>query len=392
MPDIETRLDDPKEKEPSFELNPMNRRNFITTSVAASTASLTVSTASAADSMRTGMIGTGNRGSYVLKLILEQPGVKVTSLCDIKPDRLDRAASIAARDNPATTKNYRELIESKDVDVVFIDTPCDLHAEMAIAALEAGKHVYCEKPVGIDAPSIARLLKAARASNRVFCVGQQMRSFGSLKAVVAQLRQGVVGEIIMLKAQRHSSNDLDHNGSSADWFFNAARSGDVINEMAVHNLDACNWLIGNHPERAAGFGGTLLWKNDPPGRTNMDGYTLSYEYPNNVKMSFTQVFFHPAGMPGGGGYFYVYGTKGAVDVDGGKFYPRERGAAPTVLFEPEKERDMPHVKAFYEAIRTGGKPPAGIEEGATAALTAILGRQAIYEKAVKNWADFHIDL
>ena len=219
-----------------------------------------------------------------------------------------------------------------------------------------------------------------------------MRSYASLKRVAERLREGIAGDIVMVKAQRHAGAGLAHDGSSADWFFDAKRSGDVINEMAVHNLDVCNWLIGSHPERAAGFGGTLIWKNDPPGRTNMDGYTLSYEYPKGVEMSFTQVFFHPSGLPGGGQYFYVYGTKGAVDVMGGKFYPRTGGGQPETIVEPGRERDDPHVAAFFDAIRTGGPPPAGIEIGATAALTAILGREAIYQKTVMNWAGFGIDI
>jgi myo-inositol 2-dehydrogenase / D-chiro-inositol 1-dehydrogenase len=87
----------------------------------------------------------------------------------------------------------------------------------------------------------------------------------------------VAGKVIMMRAWRHSSDDMDHNGLSADWFFDASRSGDLIVENAVHNLDVCNWLVNSRPDSAAGFGGTLLWKNIPPGRTNMDGYTLSYE-------------------------------------------------------------------------------------------------------------------
>jgi predicted dehydrogenase len=93
----------------------------------------------------------------------------------------------------------------------------------------------------------------------VFQAGQQMRSSGRLRALMAKLGEGMLGKIIMVKAQRHAGDDLDHNGSSADWFFNARRSGDVIVEMAVHNLDVCNWVVGSRPERAAGFGGTLLW-------------------------------------------------------------------------------------------------------------------------------------
>src|SRR5262249_45501225 len=148
----------------------------------------------------------------------------------------------------------------------------------------------------------------------VFQIGQQMRSDARLGTTIERVHQGIAGDVIMVKAHRHASDDLAHDGPSADWFFNASRSGDVIVEMSVHNLDVCNWVVNDRPERAAGFGGALLWKNEPPGRTNMDGYTLSYDYTNGVKMSYTQVFFHPRGMPNNGQYFHVYGTKGAVDL------------------------------------------------------------------------------
>ncbi|HUS07875.1 MAG TPA: Gfo/Idh/MocA family oxidoreductase, partial [Bryobacteraceae bacterium] len=289
----------------------MERRNFLKQAAAGAFAAAGTALAQPAKAeVRTAMIGVGNRGGYVLKEVLQQPGVKVVALCDLKPDRLDTAATSAARDKPDTFKDYRKLLERKDIDAVFIDTPCDMHVEMAMAAMAAGKHIYCEKPVGITPESIARLLQAAHGYKRVFCVGQQMRSFKAIQDSVKKLREGIAGDIIMVKAQRHASWDLNHTGSSAEWFFNAKRSGDVIVEMAVHNLDLCNWAIGSRPERAAGFGGTLLWKNDPPGRTNMDGYTLSYEYPNGVKMSFTQTFFHPAGLPAGGQFTNIFGTKG----------------------------------------------------------------------------------
>jgi myo-inositol 2-dehydrogenase/D-chiro-inositol 1-dehydrogenase len=340
--------------------------------------------------IRTAMIGTGNRGAWVLKEVMQQPGVKITALCDIKPARLDAAASSAARDNPATFSDYKKLLERKDIDAVFVDTPCDLHVEMAVAALKAGKHVYCEKPVGITPQSIAHLLKVGKASDRVFQVGQQMRSFSFIRQTIEKIRDGVAGDIIMVKAQRHSSWDLDHDASSADWFFNAKRSGDVIVEMAVHNLDLCNWAVGSRPERAAGFGGNLLWKNDPPGRTNMDGYTLSYEYANGVKMSFSQMFFHPSGLPAGGQFTNVYGTKGAVSLDTGQFFPLGKGAQPVLLSEPQKEEDSPHLAAFFQAIRTGSKPPADLTIGATAALTAIMGREAIYTGKIVTWGELGV--
>ena len=179
---------------------------------------------------------------------------------------------------------------------------------------------------------------------------------------------------------------------SADWFFDAKRSGDVIVEMAVHNLDVCNWILGSRPDKASGFGGVNLWVNEPPGRTSMDGYTLSYEYANGVKMSFTQVFFHPGGMPGGGQYFYVYGTKGAVDVNSSRFYPLQRGQQPQVLSSAPGRAGEPQLAAFYECVRNGTKPVADVQIAAVAALTAILGREAIHQKRVISWQDLGVDV
>ena len=120
----------------------------------------------------------------------------------------------------------------------------------------------------------------------------------------------------MVKAQRHSESDLSHTGTSADWFFDVEKSGGYLIEMSVHNLDLCNWAIGATPLKAAGFGGILLYKDDPPGRSIMDGYTLSYDYPGGVKLYFTQMVFHPKGLPGGGQFVHVYGQKGACDLMG----------------------------------------------------------------------------
>ncbi|MBI3696225.1 MAG: Gfo/Idh/MocA family oxidoreductase [Acidobacteria bacterium] len=347
----------------------MNRRQFLKNSVALAGAAAAASLAApAGEDIRTGIIGTGNRGGHLWRSLVNLDGVKMVAACDLKADRLDKALSVASRDNPTGYSDYRKLLERKDIDAVFIATPCDLHVEMAIAALQAGKHVYCEKPRGITPESIARLLKVARSSKTVLQVGQQMRYGPQLRETIAKIHEGVAGKIIMVKAQRHAGNDLDHDGPSADWFFDAKRSGDVIVEMAVHNLDVCNWAINCRPERAAGFGGVGMWVNEPPGRTSMDGYTLSYEYVNGVKMSFTQVFFHPRGLPGNGQYFYVYGTKGAVDVSGARFYPMGRGE-PQVLSTAQRLGGEPQLQAFYDCIRNGAKPVANVNIAAVAALT-----------------------
>jgi predicted dehydrogenase len=339
------------------------------------------------------MIGTGNRGSFLLQGVLRQPNAKVLALSDIKPDRLDKAASAAARDNPATYADWQRVIERKDVDAVFIATPPYLHSEMAIAAIQAGKHVYCEKPLGVTPAQVRALLDAARGSKKVFVAGQQLRSQKQLAETVRKIREGVIGDVIMVKAQRHAAADLAHDGSSGDWYFDVTKSGGYLIEQSVHNLDLCNWAIGAHPLRASGFGGILLYKNDPPGRTIFDCGSITYEYPKGVKMSFTQNVFHPASMPNGNQYVYVYGAKGAVDLmTSATLYPLASGEPPVVLAPRQQEDQFAHIAAFYDSITKGTPPPVDVTVGATAALTAILGHQAMVQEKVVNWGDLGVDV
>jgi myo-inositol 2-dehydrogenase/D-chiro-inositol 1-dehydrogenase len=338
------------------------------------------------------VIGVGNRGTGTLRGgIMQVEGLRVAALCDLKADRLDRAASMASRDNPFTTRDWKEVLTRPDVDAVHISTPCNLHVEMAIAALRAGKHVYCEKPVGITPSSIAELVQVARSTDRIIQVGQQLRSSKRFAETIQRIHDGVAGKVVMINAKRHSGDDLSHDGSSAEWFFDVTRSGDVLVEMSVHNLDLCNWIAQDRPESASGFGGTMIWQNDPPGRTNMDGYTLSYEYRNGIKLSYTQVFFHPNGMPNGGQVWSVLGTTGGVDVGTSVYYPRAKGSSPQPLVPEGKENlDQLHVGAFIEGIKTGKQPNANLQVGVNGAMTAILGREAIYRKSLLRWSDLGV--
>jgi len=340
----------------------------------------------------TGMIGVGNRGSFLLQGVLHQPNAKVIALCDIKPDRLDKAATAAVRDNPATSADWRRIIENKDVDAVFIATPPHLHSEMAIAALKAGKNVYCEKPIGITPAQVRALLDTAKGSRKVFVAGQQLRSMKQFGETVAKIHDGVIGEVIMVKAQRHAPADLDHDGTSGDWYFDVTKSGGYLIEQSVHNLDLCNWVIGSHPTRACGFGAIVFYKNDPPGRTIFDCGSITFDYPGGLKMSFTQNVFHPASMPNGGQYVYVFGAKGGVDLMTGTMYPPGRGAQPVVLSPKQQEDQFAHIAAFFDSITKGTPPPVDVKIGATAALTAILGHQAMTQEKVVTWNDLGVEV
>lgn len=371
----------------------VHRRRFLLASAAA--AAQTAWGQQAGGKVRTALIGTGNRGSYLLQGVLLQPNAEVTALCDLKPDRLDKAASAAKRDNPKTYTDWRQIIDRKDIDAVYIATPPYLHSEMAVAALKSGKNVYCEKPVGVTPEQVKAVVEAAHASKRVFTAGQQLRSQKLLADAIGKIHDGVIGEVIMIKAQRHAPADLPHDGTSGDWYFDVVKSGGYLIEQSVHNLDVCNWVLGGHPLRATGFGGIMLYKNDPPGRTIYDNGHLVYEYEKGVKMSFTQNVFHPRGMPGGNQYVYVYGTKGAVDLMGSgpaMMYPLAQGGAPVALAERTPDDPHAHIVKFYAAITQGGKNPSDITIGATAALTAILGHEAMSREKIVRWEDMGVKL
>lgn len=362
----------------------MNRRSFL----AAAPALLAQTNAQVA----TAMIGVGNRGSYLLKAVLDQPDARVVALCDNKPDRLDKAATAAAKFNPATTTDWRKIIDRRDVDAVYIATPPFLHAEMAIAALQAGKHVYCEKPIGVTPKQVSDLVKAAKASKRVFMAGQQLRSMVQLSTAVQKIRDGAIGDILFVKAQRHASADLAHDGPSADWYFNYAKSGGYLVEQSVHNLDACNWVIGQRPVRAAGFGGTSLYKNQPAGRDIYDHQSITYDYANGVKLSFTQMVFHPRKMPVGSQTISVYGSKGAVELlYSTNFYSLD-GQEQSVLAEKVEEKGDAHIRAFFDCVTKGAKSPADITVGAEAALTAILGNEVCRQGRVMTWQELGVAL
>lgn len=349
--------------------------------------------AQSGSTVATAMIGTGNRGTHVLRGVLEQPNAKVLALCDIKPDRLDNAASVAAKDNPKTYRDWKQVIDRKDIEAVFIATPPHLHAEMAVAALQAGKHVYCEKPVGVTAAQVRNVVKVAKATKRVFTAGQQLRSHLQMTEAVGKIRSGLIGDLLMVKAQRHANADLPHDGSSGDWYFDVSKSGGYLIEQSVHNLDVCNWVIGAHPTKACGFGATNLYKNDPPGRSIFDCGSMTFEYPGGVQMSFTQNVFHPRGLQGGGQLVLVYGAKGAVDLMyAATLYPMERDGKPQVIAEKREEKTHAHTTAFYDAITKGGPNPADLTVGATAALTAILGHEAMTRQKVVTWTELGVEV
>jgi myo-inositol 2-dehydrogenase / D-chiro-inositol 1-dehydrogenase len=364
-----------------YSMRPTQRREFLLGSAAVLINS--VQSAAAEREVRSAMIGIGKRGSALLAQVLQQPAVKVTAICDTDAKARDAAQTAARRDNPRSFTDYRQVLERDDVDAVFVATPCYLHAEMAAACLEAGKYVYCEKPLGITPEQVDRVLKAAARSKTFLQIGQQLRYVQSLRDVIRKIHQDkVLGDTFVIKAQRHSTP------VSAT----AERSGDLIVENAVHNLDMCNWVADSHPVSAYGHGKKYFPNPIPAGTQMMDGFSVEYIYENDVHLDYSQLYMHPKLLKElrGGQWYLVFGSKGTVNLTDGVLYPLESGE-PVQLIRPEDRGERENATSeFYACIRENRKPIADIKIAATAALTAILGREAIYKRRSVNWDDLGV--
>ncbi len=359
------------------------------------------------DSLRFGMIGVGKRGNAHLTRLVERSDVTVGAVCDTDPSARDTAQSAAQADDPRSYADYRELLRQEDIDAVLIATPCYLHAEMSAAALEAGKHVFCEKPLAISADQVKLVLDAARKSNAVFQIGQQSRSSPHMQGVVREIHEsGLIGTPLVIKAQRHSTPSRPgtrREGGSGQqrrfpgWYNDVELSGDLIVENSIHNLDVCNWLAGSRPVSVYGHGKRYLPEPMPAGTVMMDGFSVEYIYNNDMHLDYSQLYLHPRALKilPNGMWFVIYGERGTIELDYSSwtFYdiygdsePVEHKGVEVLDLTEEAHND------FVRAIRENRRPIADIEVAATAALTSIMGREAIYQRRMVTWDEMGVTL
>jgi myo-inositol 2-dehydrogenase/D-chiro-inositol 1-dehydrogenase len=373
-----------------------DRRLFLKGSAAALAA--TALRAQPAQEIRTALVGAGLRGSSLLRQVMEQDNVKVTGICDIDPEARDKALSAAARDNPKSYTDYRKVLEQKDVDAVFVATPCDLHAEMAAACLEAGKYVYCEKPLGVTPEQVALALKAARRSKVFLQIGQQLRYYPGVREAIRQVQEvKVIGQPFVIKAQRHSTpTPPGKERQRPAWYLDVKRSGNLIVENAVHNLDVCNWVAGSRPVSAFGHGKKYLPPPPVPAtQAMMDGFSVMYVYENDMHLDYSQLYLHPRNLKELTNYqwYLIFGEKGTLNLSKGLLYEMQESGEPReVVPESVREDRENALSEFFACIREKRKPFADIKVGATAALTAIMGREAIYRGRSVTWKEMGVEV
>src|SRR5262249_10253046 len=401
------------------------RRDFVKTTAAAGAGLLIVPAATAFgsaanSSLGLGIIGCGGRGNYDGEEFVKNTDVRVTALADMFEDRV--LSTRASFDKKAEEKGrakisdsnlfkgpraYEKLLQSKDVDLVLITSPPYFHPEHLEAAVNAGKHAYCEKPVATDVQGCQRVIAAGKkAQGKVSIhIGFQKRYDEGYRGMIERIHAGDIGDII-LGQTFYYTNDLDRKNKPGtsdlearirNWVFDRALSGDILVEQNIHILDVVNWALKTHPVKAQGVCGRALRKEVegvPADYLCSDHFILTYTYPSavgDVHISFNSNQFKNKGYRQSGERFF--GSKGASDS-------LQSGPATISLNQVQEGQKVADkidtgkvdldvavgtkMKALVESIKSG-KFDNQCEQGADTTLTVILGRMAAYSGKEVTW-------
>jgi predicted dehydrogenase len=337
-----------------------------------------------------GVIGTGGMGTHHVSQLAARKDIEVAFLCDVDQNRLASAAQIVATASgkaPRVVKDLRETLDDRSVDAVFIATPDHWHTPAALLALDAGKHVYVEKPCSHNIREGRLLVEAARRTGKLLQVGTQSRSTAFVKEAVERIRGGEIGEVIVAKAWNSQLRSTIGKTQPSDppsnldfdlwlgptpkapyrsnmlpgiwrWWYDYG-CGDIGND-GVHDIDVACWGLGvtTHPSRIACLGGKCFFDDD---QQFPDTQYSIFEYPADGKTSqkkqliFEQRIWSPYVQEGYENGVAFYGTKGLLIIGhsvGWKLY----GPLNKLVAEKTGSADLAaHHQNFLDSIRGSAK-------------------------------------
>lgn len=390
-----------------------SRRNFIrqSSSALAATAFLPAfSRPVQRDIIRIGIIGMGSRGTGLATLLKKISGFKVIACCDLLAQNLNTGIKSAAPDAKPYTE-YRRLLEDRSIDAVIIATPLYLHASMAVAALEAGKHVYLEKSMTYSIDEALLLTQLVNDhKSLVFQVGYQYRYYGLYKKVKEIIRQNWLGKVTHVECQynRNSNwrNPVADPGQERiiNWRMYKEFCGGPLSELCAHQIDMIDYLFDARPNAVTGMGGINYWKD---GRTTFDHIRALYEYPSGMKASINSVLSNAFN-----GYnIKIYGDKATVEIQredafiyaeslnnekgivdgvtGASISVTTQGKAEKIKWlKPGEQLLEPTTYAltdFRDCILRNRKPLSGIDNGRNSSIAIHMGNTAAETGMIQHW-------
>jgi myo-inositol 2-dehydrogenase / D-chiro-inositol 1-dehydrogenase len=366
----------------------LNRRRFLGCSAAASLALSQGAISEAADTestpVRLGVLGIGNRGTALLRALLELPGASIVAVADPEPKHRLRGQGIVEKAQgrrPEAFEDPRRILDRDDVDAVVVAVPCDLHESLTSDTLKSGKSLYAEKPLALTLAGCDRLIREAAAHVELAVhVGFQRRSNPRFRECVDRIHKGELGTLIEGRATWTSSNGplLGHGG----WLGRRERSGDFMVEQAVHIWDVFHWLHGDVPLRATGWGRRGLFARQDPGRDVTDHYAVELEWADGFRASFVQSWISPADVGFTGSTLRILGEEGGVDLGAGSLTFRDRQRPRQSIHAGPQNDTRLALLDWLTSIRAEKPlpPPISLQEARNATLIGLLVRKAVDER------------
>jgi len=330
--------------------------------------------------VRVGFVGVGGRGTALLQAALKLPGVEVAAVCDVDSQARLRASEriqAAGRRKPDEIEDWKRLLERQDISAVISALPCHLHYPNYRDALAARKHLYGEKPLCLTVEHADALVKQTEAAGVIFQVGFQRRFSRQLQDSVRTVRDGGIGRPFDGRGGRFAQKPIRNPG---EWFSFRAQSGDWMLEQAVHNWDVLNWVLGELPASAVGFGRQDLWRAHDPQRDVSDYYTATLHYRSGLNYTWVHSWLSPPDPLFSTTYEQLIGPRGAIDLAKGVVAPMPGGLEKGRQIPRDEGLDLTQaaLESFFKCIRTGGWPAVGVREGRDATLVGLLVREAVY--------------
>ncbi len=400
-----------------------NRRSFLQSAgLVAGAAAIPVSQLSArayidgADTIKVGLIGCGGRGTgAVAQALLSGQQVKLVAMTDAFKDKVERCYKTIT--NPSFTDwstggevdlndridcppehrfdgfdGYKKVIELSDV--VLIATPPGFRPIHFEAAVNAGKHVFMEKPLAVDGPGVRKVLAAAEIAKKKklnVVVGLQRHYQTVYRKWVDMLHAGVIGDIITSRVYWNSAGvwvrertpeQTEMEYQMRNWYYFNWLCGDHINEQHIHNLDVGNWVHQAYPTQVHGMGGRQVRTGLDHGEI-YDHHFLEYEYADGSRM-FSQCRHIKGCMNLVSEAFH--GTNGSAPKPG---VIKTRSGHVIMDYDDSNDPNPYQVEhtELFAAVANGEYKYADAENGAKATLTAIMGRMATYSGQVVTWDD-----
>ncbi len=376
------------------------RRHFMTGLAAVSTIHARIALGSQANSrVKVGLIGCGQRGNLIANLFRQNGYCEIAAVADYFPDRAEAIAKEHQFGPEHTHSGLRcaeKLIAKGGVDAVAIISPPWFHPEQAKAAVEAGLHVYLAKPMAVDVPgcqSVEASAAKAKEKGLTFLIDFQTRTDPHFIECMRRVHSGVMGRLGHGESSYHAGrlgakgDDKTAEGRLLNWVFHKNLSGDIIVEQNIHTLDVMNWAMNNAaPARVTGMAARLI-RTDVG--DNSDTYSLVYEYPGDIGITFSsRQFDSRSGAPGGivnrmhyenGALLTEYG--GLTMIRGPKEVYYAGGKSPGIY----KDGIIANIATFQKAIAAKDTTNSTIAPSIRSNLIAIMGRLTAERKTPVTW-------